>query len=69
MPSCRPTIARHLLSDQRDPINRQPLTEDMLKPDTELKQRINAWIRQRKAEVAAEKAKAAQQAQQTAMET
>ncbi len=35
----------------------------MLKPDTELKQRINAWIRQRKAEVAAEKAKAAQQGQ------
>ncbi len=26
----RPTIMRHLLSDPRDPINRKPLTPDML---------------------------------------
>lgn len=32
----RDTIARHLLSDQSDPFNRNPLTMDMLKDNTEL---------------------------------
>ncbi|KAF5841726.1 ubiquitin conjugation factor E4 [Dunaliella salina] len=39
----RPQIVRHLLTDQRDPMNRQPLTPDMLIPQPELKKRIEAW--------------------------
>lgn len=44
----RATILRHLLSDERDPINRQPLTADMLQPATELKARITAWKREQR---------------------
>lgn len=44
----RATILRHLLSDERDPINRKPLTADMLQPATELKAKINAWIREQR---------------------
>lgn len=44
----RTTIARHLLSDQTDPFNREPLTMDQVKTDIELKERIEAWIRERK---------------------
>ena len=40
----RPTIARHLLSDQNDPFTRSPLTLDMVIPETELKERISAWM-------------------------
>ena len=40
----RPTIARHVLSDQNDPFNRSPLTLDMVIPETELKNRIQAWM-------------------------
>jgi ubiquitin conjugation factor E4 B len=40
----RATIMRHLLSDARDPINRQPLTPDMLQPDEDLKGRIREWV-------------------------
>lgn len=36
-------ITRHLLNSSTDPFNRQPLTEDMLIPATELKERIAAW--------------------------
>jgi len=39
----RAQIVRHLLTDQRDPMNRQPLTPDMLVPQPELKKRIEAW--------------------------
>lgn len=39
----RATILRHLLSDERDPINRKPLTADMLVPAEELKARIRTW--------------------------
>jgi ubiquitin conjugation factor E4 B len=39
---------RHLLSDERDPINRQPLTADMLQPATELKAKITAWMREQR---------------------
>jgi ubiquitin conjugation factor E4 A len=42
----RSTIARHILSDQFDPFNRQPLTMDMVRPATELKQQIDNWIAQ-----------------------
>ena len=44
----RTTIARHLLSDQTDPFNREPLTMDQVKSDIELKEKIDAWVRERK---------------------
>lgn len=44
----RTTIARHLLSDQSDPFNRSPLTMDQVKPDEDLKAKIDAWILERK---------------------
>ena len=44
----RSTIARHLLSDQSDPFNRSPLTMDQVKGDTELKGKIDDWIRERR---------------------
>ena len=34
----RQTIARHLLSDQNDPFNRDPLTLDKVIPQDQLKQ-------------------------------
>jgi ubiquitin conjugation factor E4 A len=43
----RQTIARHLLSDQSDPFNRAPLSMDLLKPDAELKAKIDQWIAER----------------------
>ena len=39
----REHITRHLLSTPNDPFNRQPLTEEMLKPQIELKDRIDRW--------------------------
>lgn len=44
----RTTIARHLLSDQTDPFNREPLTMDQVKSDADLKEKIESWIRERK---------------------
>lgn len=44
----RATIARHLLSDQTDPFNRSPLTMDQVRPNTELKDKIQAWLEERK---------------------
>ncbi|KAM3363778.1 putative ubiquitin conjugation factor E4 [Capsicum galapagoense] len=41
----RPVIQRHLLSDSTDPFNRSHLTVDMLIPDTELKEKIEEFIR------------------------
>ncbi|XVE83728.1 hypothetical protein DITRI_Ditri16bG0109600 [Diplodiscus trichospermus] len=41
----RPVIQRHLLSDGTDPFNRSHLTAEMLIPDTELKARIEEFIR------------------------
>jgi len=43
------TIARHLLSDQTDPFNRQPLTMEQVKPNEELKARILSWMEHQKA--------------------
>merc|ERR1712083_113337 len=43
----RKHITRHLLSTPNDPFNRQPLTEEMLKPDLELKEKINRWKQQK----------------------
>jgi len=45
----RATITRHLLTAQTDPFNRQPLTLEMLIPDTKLKERIDAFIASKKA--------------------
>ncbi|XP_029770957.1 ubiquitin conjugation factor E4 A isoform X2 [Suricata suricatta] len=44
----RSTIARHLLSDQTDPFNRSPLTMDQIRPNTELKEKIQRWLADRK---------------------
>ncbi|KAL8172346.1 hypothetical protein V2J09_024150 [Rumex salicifolius] len=41
----RSVILRHLLSDSTDPFNRAHLTADMLIPDTELKARIEEFVR------------------------
>uniref|UniRef100_A0A2C9LVW6 Ubiquitin conjugation factor E4 A n=1 Tax=Biomphalaria glabrata TaxID=6526 RepID=A0A2C9LVW6_BIOGL len=43
----RNVIARHILSDQTDPFNRQPLSLDMVIPQPDLKNRIQAWKRDR----------------------
>lgn len=40
----RSTILQHLLTDNRDPFSREPMTEDDLVEDTELKDRIHAWL-------------------------
>jgi ubiquitin conjugation factor E4 B len=45
----RPVIMRHLLSDSSDPFNRAYCAPDLLKPATELKERIEAWILEKKA--------------------
>jgi len=44
----RSTIARHLLSDQSDPFNREPLTMDMLEADEELKEKVRQWMESRR---------------------
>ncbi|GAA0149185.1 ubiquitin-protein ligase [Lithospermum erythrorhizon] len=41
----RPVIQRHLLSDSSDPFNRSHLTSEMLIPNTELKARIDEFVR------------------------
>ncbi|XP_019944791.1 ubiquitin conjugation factor E4 B isoform X3 [Paralichthys olivaceus] len=43
----RSIILRHLLNSPTDPFNRQPLTESMLESVPELKERINAWMREK----------------------
>ncbi|CAD5215081.1 unnamed protein product [Bursaphelenchus xylophilus] len=44
----RKIILRHLLSTKNDPFTRQALTEEELVEDTELKQRIEAWVKEKK---------------------
>ena len=39
----RSVILRHLISDPMDPFNRSPLSESMLVPNDELRERIHAW--------------------------
>lgn len=46
----RANIVRHLLSDPSDPFNRKLLTEEMLVPNEELKQQIDAFVEMRKRE-------------------
>lgn len=43
----RAIITRHLLNCRTDPFNRQPLSDDQLVPDLELKSRIEAWKKER----------------------
>ncbi|CAO1622459.1 unnamed protein product [Parajaminaea phylloscopi] len=43
------TIKSHLLSDASDPFNRSPLKLEDVKPADELRQEIEAWVKQRKA--------------------
>ncbi|KAF4096577.1 hypothetical protein G5714_022546 [Onychostoma macrolepis] len=43
----RAIILRHLLNSPTDPFNRQPLTESMLEPVPELKERIQAWMKEK----------------------
>ncbi|XP_059482914.1 ubiquitin conjugation factor E4 A [Neocloeon triangulifer] len=45
----RAVIARHLLSDQIDPFNRSPLTMEQVKPNNELREKIQAWIAEKEA--------------------
>lgn len=47
----RTTIARHLLSDQSDPFNRSPLTMDQVKPDDELRSKIQEWVNEKKRKI------------------
>lgn len=51
----RQTIVTHLLSDGRDPFNRNPMTVDDVVPDDALRARVEAWKAER---VAAAKAAA-----------
>ncbi|XP_031235357.1 ubiquitin conjugation factor E4 B isoform X2 [Mastomys coucha] len=43
----RSIILRHLLNSPTDPFNRQMLTESMLEPMPELKEQIQAWMREK----------------------
>ena len=51
----RSSIKAHLLSDGTDPFNRQPLKLEDVQPDDELREKIQAWIAERKAAVQREK--------------
>ncbi|XP_057303615.1 ubiquitin conjugation factor E4 A-like [Hydractinia symbiolongicarpus] len=41
---CKSTIAKHLLSDEKDPFNRSPLRLDQVEPCSELQERIRKWM-------------------------
>ncbi|XP_078726184.1 ubiquitin conjugation factor E4 A isoform X2 [Lampetra fluviatilis] len=60
----RCTIARHLLSDHTDPFNRSPLTMEQVKPDTELRDRIQEWLQQRRQQQQQQQQEQQQQEQQ-----
>ena len=46
----RSTIVQILLNDPHDPFNRKELTIDMVEPAVELKQRMAAWLEEKRAE-------------------
>jgi len=52
----RPTILRHLLSDETDPFNRQRCTVEMLVDDVELREKIKAFRQERREAARAERA-------------
>jgi ubiquitin conjugation factor E4 B len=43
----RSTIIQHLLSDPKDPFTRQPMTIDDARPNDELREKIEAWKKER----------------------
>jgi ubiquitin conjugation factor E4 B len=45
----RSTIKQHLLNDPTDPFNRAPMTIDDVKPDVELKERMEKWLAEKRA--------------------
>mmetsp|Transcript_7777 Transcript_7777/g.10623 ORF Transcript_7777/g.10623 Transcript_7777/m.10623 type:complete len:1170 (-) Transcript_7777:196-3705(-) len=45
----RSTITQHLLNDPVDPFNRKPLTVDMVVPATELKEKMEKWLDEKRA--------------------
>jgi len=45
----RATITQHLLNDPIDPFNREPMTIDNVKPATELKAKMDAWLKEQRA--------------------
>ncbi|KAI6042671.1 ubiquitin elongating factor core-domain-containing protein [Pisolithus marmoratus] len=49
----RPTIKSHLLSDAKDPFNRSPLSLSDVLPNPELKTRIDAFVAERRSQIAA----------------
>lgn len=51
----RSTIRSHLLSDPTDPFNRTPLKIEDVIPNTDLKQQIDAWRAEKKAQKVANK--------------
>jgi len=55
----RATIVRILLTEQLDPFNRAPLTEDKLEECPDLKNEIQNWVAKRRAEAKANNAAAA----------
>ena len=46
----RATILKHLMVDQTDPFNRQPLTKEMLQPQNELKNKIIEFFEEKRKE-------------------
>ncbi|MQL85684.1 hypothetical protein Taro_018199 [Colocasia esculenta] len=63
----RAVIQRHLLSDNTDPFNRSPLTQDMLIPNTELKARITEFVRAQQAKKRSQGETAAEATESTSM--
>ena len=51
----RSTITQHLLNDPHDPFNRMDLTMDMVKPAIELKEKMDKWLADKRASIAAKK--------------
>jgi len=49
----RASITQHILSDARDPFTKLPLREEMLLPLPELRERVERWVRDARAEGAA----------------
>merc|ERR1712238_237717 len=45
----RSTITRHLLNDPIDPFNREEMTIDDVKPNVELKAKIDSWLQEKRA--------------------
>ena len=56
----RSTVRSHLLSDPTDPFNRVPLKIEEVLPNDELRERIEAWIAERKAAKASQRAASAE---------